>query len=146
MTFCSAARQAKLSTRTEYQCYININVLKTLILHMLFCIIIYTLLLLFRFGVSLHVLFFADKISQTSSEPNSIFVLGSLLISLILAFFLAQNREPVILATEAFSVRKERALQKVYSEMTNPKHTNISGWSSLSSCILSILSAQYLHK
>ena len=73
------------------------------------------------------------------------FVLGSLLISLIVRFFFfAQNRELVILATEAFSVRKERALQKVYSEMAYPKHTNISGWSSLSSCILSMLSAQYL--
>ena len=79
---------------------------------MLFCIIIDTLLLLFRFGLPLHVL--------------------------------AQNRELVILATEPFSVRKETALQKVYSEMAYPKHTNISGWSSLSSCILSMLSAQHL--
>ena len=62
----------------------------------------------------------------------------------LLRFFFAQNRELVILATEALSVRKERALQKVYSEMTYPKHTNISRWSLLSSCILSMLSAQYL--
>ena len=61
--FCSAARQAKLSTTTEYQYYINIKALKRLILRMIFCTIIDTLLLLFRFVVPLHVLFFADKIS-----------------------------------------------------------------------------------
>ena len=58
---------------------------------MLFCIIIDTLLLLFSFGVPLHVLFLLTRSRRDPLIANNSFVLGSLLISPIFALFLLKS-------------------------------------------------------